>query len=184
MSVTYKDILAQTVVPPGRVPIKVSELPAATQLTGDEIFPFLQEGTLKQGTLAMLNQIPAAPSDVAIEAAVAVGRGMVIATNLTGKGVLAIANSIAGVRIVGLSEVTAPANVGITLTNSYLRLNDWSAAIGSVQLTPNTEYFLSALTAGQLVATPPTAPGSYVMSIGVAVNQETLAIKIGHPILN
>lgn len=184
MSLTYKDIPAGLAVPPGRVPIKVSELDPASPLTGSELFPVVQNGVLKNTTLSALSRLPTNQSPTQIEAAAPISAGMVMATNIAGKAVPAIATSVAGVRVVGLSEVTSPANVGISVTNSYLRLNDWTLATGATLLVPNTEYFLSALTAGQLVVTPPTTPGSYALSIGVAVNQETLAIKVGLPILN
>ena len=44
-------------------------------------------------------------------------------------------------------------------------------------------YYISAATAGKLIATtPPSAMGSYITPVGVALTANTLIVRIGSPV--
>lgn len=59
--------------------------------------------------------------------------------------------------------------------------SEWDSVTGQTGgLTPNATYFVSNSTAGLLTTTPPTT--GYVQSIGLAVSETTMKIKINNEI--
>ncbi|CAN5462830.1 hypothetical protein BH20VER3_BH20VER3_00950 [soil metagenome] len=54
---------------------------------------------------------------------------------------------------------------------------------GLTGLTPGAVYYLSDATAGLIASTAPSAGGSYVVRIGIAISTTELEIQIGRPIL-
>lgn len=142
----------------------------------------LQNGILKTGLLTDLAGLPQQASALQVATAVPVTAGMVATTDVLGRVIPANANLITTQRVVGLCDKTVGAGVGVGIAGDFLHLQDWTPIVGTAQLIPNTEYFLSDTVSGALTATPPTTPGSYVLRVGIAVNEETLSISIGVPI--
>jgi len=63
-------------------------------------------------------------------------------------------------------------------TDGHLTLADWTSATGAADLTPGAPYYLST-TAGDITATPPTGDGEWVVKVGRAQDERTLAIELG-----
>jgi hypothetical protein len=92
------------------------------------------------------------------------------------------ANAVNTSRIVALATagVTSGAS-GTFQTNGVVILTtgEWDAVTGgSGGLTPDSEYFLSATTAGLLTTTAPTTAGHVVKPLGVALSTTELALRI------
>lgn len=64
-----------------------------------------------------------------------------------------------------------------------ITLADWTAVIGSTDLTVGAIYFLDPSTAGMLTTIAPTAIGEYVCVVGQAITTKILAIEIQPKIL-
>jgi hypothetical protein len=59
----------------------------------------------------------------------------------------------------------------------------WDAVAGTTGgLVPGTVYFLSAATAGQLTATPPSTAGQFVVRVGKALSATQLNLVLAAPI--
>jgi hypothetical protein len=105
---------------------------------------------------------------VACEVTVSVGDAVRM-DNLT--AVKAIATSFLGSNVVGIVTSKPSSEVcDITICGPV------NGALGS--LDTSKQYFLSDSTPGELVNTPPTTSGSYVIRIGNAINSTTLAIHL------
>lgn len=111
--------------------------------------------------------------------------GMAVYLPATGQLDLAVAGDGAGgggvepFRVIGLAAVDAtggqPASVN---TDGQLRLVDWTPVCGTELLQAGRTYFLSAATPGRLQVTPPQGTGVTVVSVGRAVDPNTLEIEI------
>lgn len=76
------------------------------------------------------------------------------------------------------NAVRAQADGSVTLSTAQ-----WDAVTGgSGGLTPGATYFLD-VAAGKLTTTPPSAPGTSLVSIGAALSPETFVLRILVPIL-
>jgi hypothetical protein len=116
-------------------------------------------------------------SGVTIEA------GQVGATHGTGTGVILADASDTSAKAVGLvREQTASSTNGYVQTAGLFSLSDWTNVIGAVSLAAKALYFLDT-TAGQLVATAPSASGNIVIPVGRAVSLTELDISIGVSVL-
>jgi hypothetical protein len=114
---------------------------------------------------------------------VAIAAGQPVRSNIQGKLVLAQANSTGNARQVAVSEGSAAIGFTCRISRTFVTLDDWTAATGSVSLTPGADYFLDAAVAGRLVTAPPLATGNITLRIGTAVDARTLALTGGVPIL-
>lgn len=108
--------------------------------------------------------------------------GQVVTVHASGTGVVrAAATPTTG----GVGIVTAPAAVGEApqiQTDGVVSLSDWSAATGTVSLSPRGAYYLDTVQ-GRLTLTAPTAVGQVVQVIGRAISSTELDLEIGEPIL-
>jgi hypothetical protein len=84
--------------------------------------------------------------------------------------------SALGKRAVGF--VSAAVSSGATAT-----VNFEGTIAGLSGLVPGDTYFLSATTPGAITNTPPSASGSIVQSVGVAISDTELSFEPGEPIL-
>jgi hypothetical protein len=85
--------------------------------------------------------------------------------------VKAIATSFLASNVVGIvTSKASSTSCNITVCGPI------NGAIGSLDTT--RQYFLSDSTPGQLVTTPPTNSGSYVIRIGNAINSTTLVLNL------
>lgn len=92
---------------------------------------------------------------------------------------LAIANNIGTSRVCGLASEDAIASLSVTFkSGNTLELLDWTAVIGSVELTPGALYFLDPDNAGKLTTIAPTLAGQVVAMVGHALSFTTIAIEI------
>lgn len=100
----------------------------------------------------------------------------------SGEIVKARANSTTTAEVFGLAvEDISDSNSGGVATEGALTLATavWDAITGgSSGLTPGTEYFLSAATAGRLVTTAPTTTGQQVTRVGIAESDDTMRIRV------
>jgi hypothetical protein len=88
------------------------------------------------------------------------------------------AGALATSDVVGLAyEAVTSGQTGQYLQNGFLTLADWSAIIGSANLTAGTRYFLDTTT-GQLTATAPSTIGQVVVWVGTAVSTTRMNIRI------
>jgi len=124
------------------------------------------------------------------EASAAMTAGMPVIINSSSKHVRAIATSVAAGKALALVlDPSIPANgTGNFLFNGILSLTtaQWDAIAGTTGgLTPGQDYFLSATTAGNLTATPPTTAGSTVITkLGTALSATDLGVAPQAPFLN
>lgn len=87
--------------------------------------------------------------------------------------------SVEPFRVAGLATMDAVSGQTVSLvTDSQLRLLDWTAVTGAVDLLPGRTYYLSKTVPGQLQATAPQGAGVTVVAVGRAVDQRTLEIEI------
>jgi len=97
------------------------------------------------------------------------------------------ADSIATARVVGLAAAAiGSGSSGSVETQDILALTtaQWDAVAGTTGgLTFNTDYYLSAATAGMLTATPPSTVGQVVVKVGRAISTTELKVQISQPIL-
>lgn len=95
---------------------------------------------------------------------------------------LARSDTQAKSRVAGIAVVDSA--TGFTSTyaaGGRVTLDDWTAAVGAVTLTPSSVYFLADT--GGITDTAPTAVGKMVTEIGQAVEADTLELNIKRPIL-
>jgi len=117
------------------------------------------------------------------ESAEAVTSGMpVYGTAGLAKVGVARADTAAKSRVVGLALNTVGSGFSVTfLVSGRIERADWTAITGSVALTPNSVYYLSAT--GGLTTTAPTTGGYSLTEVGQAVNATTLNLTIKRPLL-
>jgi hypothetical protein len=104
----------------------------------------------------------------------------------TVNAVMAQADTQNTVRVAGLAESTTnngdPMEVfsdGVFVATT----GEWDAVTGdSGGLTPGSDYWLSAATAGKLTTTAPDATGNFVQRVGHALSATELEIEVGQPI--
>lgn len=109
--------------------------------------------------------------------------GMPIARHPSGTGFIIADNTTIARSVMGLATVGAA--VGFTETvqvQGVFSLADWTAIIGSMNLTALGDYFLSA-TPGMLTTTSPTTPGTTSQFVGFALSTTDLLIEIQQSIL-
>ena len=114
--------------------------------------------------------------DVLAGETVHVGAPAYIVSNNTAN--LASATGLVKSRTVGL--ITQAASVDddtFVQTDGSVVLADWTAVIGTTNLTPGSVYFLST-TDGQMSPTPPTGDGDVVVTLGVAVTTTKFDIEV------
>jgi hypothetical protein len=112
-----------------------------------------------------------------------IGQGQVLTSNISGNIVRAQANSVSNAKIIGLAKTSATSGLPVQIVADYLTLTDWTAATGSVSLSPRADYFLDPLNAGMLSVVVPTTVGQCVVFLGTAIDTTTLAIELSEPIL-
>ena len=109
--------------------------------------------------------------------------GQAVAGDPSGTGViLAIATGVA-TQAVGLA--TADVAVGFSTlyqVQGLFNLADWSNVTGSTSLLPLATYYLDT-TSGMLTTSAPVVPGQIVQIIGVAVDPQTLELKLDQTVL-
>lgn len=65
-----------------------------------------------------------------------------------------------------------------------LSTGDWDARTGAAGgLASASPYWLSETTQGQLQAVPPTASGTYLVQVGIAISATKLLVRITEPVL-
>ena len=69
---------------------------------------------------------------------------------------------------------------GAFVTSGQLSVADWTAALGSANLTAGAIYYLSGATGGFITATAPVA--GYVVEVGVAISTTVMQIRTNRPI--
>jgi hypothetical protein len=92
------------------------------------------------------------------------------------------------VKVIGLVNQASISNAvsGSIKTSGVLTATtaQWDAVAGTTGgLTKDTEYYLSAGTAGLLTSTPTSTVGQYVAPVGIAISTTELKINIERPIL-
>lgn len=113
----------------------------------------------------------------------ALSAGQPVYTDLIdGKVYLATATIPAKARVAGIANVAAAIGVAVALQIIELTLTDWTPVTGAVSLLPGQNYFLGT-TAGTLTTTAPTGVGQSLTVIGMAMEPQTLVIRINPPIL-
>ena len=100
---------------------------------------------------------------------------------------LAKADAQGTIRVAGLVVNTsiAAASPGDILPDGILVATtaQWDAVTGQVGgLTPGSDYFLDAATAGKLTTTAPTTPGEFVVRVGHALSSTEFEIEVQQPI--
>jgi hypothetical protein len=99
------------------------------------------------------------------------------------------AGSFSGQSILGLATGTADedgSEIGWQFLGNFEQpAAAWEAVTGeSVGLTAGSRYYVDSVTAGQLTKIKPTAGGTYVILVGIAVSATELQLQIGQPVLN
>jgi len=90
---------------------------------------------------------------------------------------LADATTIATGNVIGLVRIGGTANDTVVVqTDGAVYLADWTATIGTANLTPGT-YFLDT-SSGAMTTTPPTNDGNVVTTLGTALNENTFDIEV------
>jgi hypothetical protein len=97
---------------------------------------------------------------------------------------LAQANAASTAKVFGLvrdASIAAAAS-GSIQTDGIITSSDWTAVVGAVALVSNSDYFLSAAAAGQLVTTPPTGAPNQLTYVGRSISTTSLEISIERPV--
>jgi hypothetical protein len=101
---------------------------------------------------------------------------------------LADASSSSTIQVVGVVSELQAGNAVTVQTSNKVELTEaqWNVIKGgSGGLVQGAAYYLNASTAGHLTATVPTAPGTFVVQVGIAVNSTILLLSITNdPIAN
>lgn len=115
--------------------------------------------------------------------AVAMSPGVVVAVDPGGMGVR-FANASDDTRNAWgvVIDTIFPSRAGPVVVDGVLTLSDWTAAIGSVSLTPDQIYWMDT-TNGKLSATGPSVAGQIVQIVGYALNSQTLKVSIEQRIM-
>lgn len=107
-----------------------------------------------------------------------IAAGMAVYVSGDGEVTAAQANSTTTSNVLGIaSAAISDSASGLIVTSGPVTLADWTAIIGTTNLTPGSEYFLSAGTAGLLTATAPTSAGNCQAIVGVATHIDTLHVR-------
>jgi len=103
--------------------------------------------------------------------------GMPVYVKANGSVDKAAATATGTAKVLGLVQAAsiAAAGSGFIQTDGILASADWTAVVGGVTLTAGSKYYLSD-TAGLLTLTAPTAAGSFVMMVGVAISTTEMEI--------
>lgn len=97
---------------------------------------------------------------------------------------LAQADDITTAGVVGVCFSAASADqAGQYVTEGQVVRSNWTLIVGSTLLTPGSVYFLDASTPGCLTDTPVSGEGNCVTVVGRAVDETTLDIEVGPPIM-
>lgn len=109
-------------------------------------------------------------------------KGQPIYIDISGRLQKAANNGFAESQVTGVmfNDASALAS-GDYVPDGTLELSDWTAIIGTTELTPGTLYFLGS-TPGTLTPTAPTTDGFYVVRVGRALTVTKLDIEIGQSI--
>lgn len=82
-------------------------------------------------------------------------------------------------RVIGLATMDATTGQSVSVvTDSQLRLIDWTAVTGTEYLVAGRTYYLSKTDPGQLQLTAPEGAGVTVVSVGRAVDQRTFEVEV------
>ena len=73
---------------------------------------------------------------------------------------------------------------GGVITAGPITLDDWTAVAGTLSLEPGKVYFLSVDNAGMITLSTSEVSGTYVVIMGVAVNENTFKIDIHRALVN
>jgi hypothetical protein len=118
-------------------------------------------------------------SSAEIDISCAAGQPLYVKT--TGHLGLAQADSLMTAQVVGLSKSNVIASTGATyILAGILELLDWTVVIGTQELAPGMNYFLSPDNPGMLMATPPdaNAVGQFLVPVGKALSFSRFAIEV------
>lgn len=94
------------------------------------------------------------------------------------------ANAIGTAKVEGLvkdASIAAAASGSIQY-GGVLDSADWTAVIGSANLTAGSAYFLDPTSPGQLTTTAPTTAGQFAVFVGRALSTTELLIEVARPI--
>lgn len=179
--------------------VKISELPAAAAIVGDELVEAVQSGANVQTTPAGIVAPHVADADphtqYALEAdlalqslenmdSVTLPRGTPVAIPGTGVGMIrAQADAPATAAIGLLDEDTDPGMSGGVSCGGQFTLADWTDITGAATLAALGVYFLDPSTPGMLTLTPPTTVGQIAQIVGRAFSPTCLDLDPTPPIL-
>jgi len=108
--------------------------------------------------------------------------GQPVQMDSSGMATLAQANAWAR-HAVGLAcETVGPGSLLEVARIGILELSDWSAAVGSPNLTTNSEYFLAVGVAGILITAPPNFAPDVCQYLAVSVSPTKLYVDVQRPI--
>ncbi len=100
--------------------------------------------------------------------------------------IMAQADTQNTVRVAGLAESTTNNGDPIEVISDGVFVattGEWDTVTGdSGGLTPGSDYWLSAATAGKLTTTAPDSTGNFVQRVGHALSATELEIEVGQPI--
>lgn len=96
---------------------------------------------------------------------------------------LAIGSDLTLSSVVGVLVADVSAGFGASYKErGTITRSDWTPVTGAVGLTTGSEYFLSTVNPGQMLANPPPAGGGILIKVGYAKTANTLAVQIGQKI--
>ena len=91
----------------------------------------------------------------------------------------ALGQSVEPFRVIGLSAVDATGGqTASVVTDRQIRLTDWTAVTGAVDLLAGRTYYLSSTIPGALRSTAPQGEGVTIVSVGRATDERTLDVEI------
>jgi hypothetical protein len=94
------------------------------------------------------------------------------------------ADDISTSGVIGLCVADVEAgNASVFQTEGTIHRDDWTAVVGTASLSSGALYFLDKTTPGHISTTAPEDGGECVVSVGRAIDANTLDIEIAPPIL-
>ena len=148
---------------PAPAPSTIPQLPNGLICLPTDLLPVSRSGTTYGVTLPP-NVLPGMASEI-------LQAGQAVCIKSDGTYGLAQANSSTRYKVVGF----ALANYSVSNVVYFAQFNVQLSG----PLTPGAIYYLSDSSAGAITATKPTASGSYVVQVGIAVSSTVLNINIG-----
>jgi hypothetical protein len=92
---------------------------------------------------------------------------------------LAVASSLSTSGVIGLAVMDANTATSVDyISSGLLERQDWTAIVGSTNLSAGAIYYLSPNNAGHLTTTAPTSIGQVVAEVGRAMSNQVLNVEI------